>query len=355
VTIATRDEPVIAMRMRSPANPESLESWAEEARAAAGIAKSLAPTSFVPDSLKVYDDKHNFDYDATVAQIAAALLTGQELGLPPMSALRSIDVIPPVTGTPALRAIALRGLLQQRGHELWVEESTATRAVVSGIRAGTENVMTSTWTIDRAKQMNLRGFGDPKGAWQRMPTSQLVARATAEVSRWIASDALLGLPYIIEELEDEPELSPDGAGPPTTPEGKRRRGPARRTSKAPAAGTLPAKTAPPAPEGGTADPVQAGEEAAAPPPDPIGAGQRAALWAGLRKLGLTEKEAALSAVSGWIGRKVASSNDLSHEEAGTALDAIRAEEQRRAAAAAEQPPEESAVQEPLPEEDHREQ
>jgi hypothetical protein len=36
----------------------------------------------------------------------------------------------------------------------------------------------------------------------------LVARATAEVCRWIASDAIMGMPYAAEEIEDQPALAP---------------------------------------------------------------------------------------------------------------------------------------------------
>lgn len=322
-------------------NDRSLELWAQEVEAAAGIARALAGTAFVPSSLRLYDDRHNFDLEATIAQTAAAILTGKELGLGVMASLRSIDVIPPGTGAPALRAAALRGLLQQHGHDIWVEEQTDTRAVVAAMRAGSDTVQRSTWTIDRARKMGLRGFNNPEGQWRRQPSAMLVARATAEVARWIASDALLGLPYISEELVDLPE---DGAGeipaldgeassaPPAAP----RRPPARRRkSQAPIA-SLPA-AAPVSPDPTPGDPPEgaaAGTEGtAAAPPEPIQAAQRAALWAGMPRIGLTGREEALAAISGWIGREVASSNALSRAEAGLALDALKAEEARRAAAA----------------------
>ena len=146
----------------------SLSAWAAEAEAAAGIARALAGTAFVPDSLKVYGERRDLDLDATVAQVAAALLTGQELGFSPMASLRSIDIIPPGSGSPALRAAALRGLLQSKGHDIWVVESTDTRAVVRGRRAGSEIVQESIWTIDRARKMELRGFGQG-GNYRRMP------------------------------------------------------------------------------------------------------------------------------------------------------------------------------------------
>lgn len=164
-----------------------LGQWAVDAGQAYRVAQSLAETSFVPTSMR-----------KKAGEITAAILTGQEIGLEPMSALRSIDVI---QGTPAMRAHALRGLVQSRGHEVWVDESTETRAVVCGRRKGTERVQKSVWTIDKARRMGLT----EKDNWKRMPENMLVARATAEVCRLIASDVLLGMPYAVEEIDEEPE------------------------------------------------------------------------------------------------------------------------------------------------------
>jgi len=69
----------------------------------------------------------------------------------------------------------------------------------------------------------------------------------------------------------------------------------------------------------------------------ISASQRAKLWAGLRRLDLTERDEALAQLAKWVGREVASSNDLTQDEASTALKAIEDEQLRRdARAAAEQ-------------------
>jgi hypothetical protein len=168
----------------------ALVEWAHSATAAHGFAEKLAPTPFVSTTMR-----------GKPYEVTAAILTGQEIGLAPMAALRSIDVI---QGTPAMRAVAMRGLVQSRGHELWVEQSTDTKAVVSGRRAGSEHVQTSTWTIERAARLKLTG----KDNWQKQPGAMLVARATAELCRLIASDVLLGIPYAVEELDDEPAAAP---------------------------------------------------------------------------------------------------------------------------------------------------
>jgi len=167
--------------------------WAAEARQVALIAESLAKTSFVPKA-----------FAGKPAEVTAAIMAGQEIGLKPVAALRSIDVI---QGKPSLSAVAMRGLVQSKGHEVWLEDQSETRAVVKGRRRGEETVQTSTWTIERAKKMGLLS----KSTWKDQPQAMLIARATAELCRLIAADVILGMPYSREELLDiaeEPEAKP---------------------------------------------------------------------------------------------------------------------------------------------------
>jgi hypothetical protein len=210
--IAVR-EPRRESLLRRPDAP-SLEAWAEEMTAAAQIARGIAGTPFVPASLRVMH-VGEIDLAATTANIAATLLTGKEVGLEPMAALRSIVVI---NGTPAINALAARALVVARGHELWLVESTATRCVYQGRRHGSDRTQQSVWTIDRAKDLGLAG----KPNWRQQPIAMLIARATAECARLVAPEVLLGLPYIVEELED---VAGDAA--PTEPAAQ----PARRTAQ----------------------------------------------------------------------------------------------------------------------------
>lgn len=161
-------------------------------------AKSLVKTSFVPSS-----------YQGKPEEAAAAIVTGLGMGLDPLAALRSMDVI---QGTPALRALTIRAIVQSHGHEIWVEESTSHRAIVKGRRKGFDKVETSVWDMERARGLNLTN----KPNWKNQPGVMLVARATSEVGRLIAADALLGMAYSIEELEDgvTPEPTPDAAPKP---------------------------------------------------------------------------------------------------------------------------------------------
>lgn len=187
--IATRDEQTAVATTQNQlpapaptAGTTALVAWAQEASLAYDMAQKLAATSFVPQTLR-----------GKPGDIAAAILAGAELGMKPMATLKSIDVI---QGTPALRAHAMRAVVQQQGHEIELVESDATHCVMRGRRKGSETWQTVEWTIQRAAQMKLT----EKAEWKKQPQNMLVARATGELCRLIASDALHGMAYVSEEL-----------------------------------------------------------------------------------------------------------------------------------------------------------
>lgn len=177
---------------------EQLLRFVRDLQLAYQAAQMLVSTSFVPQS-----------YQGKATEAAAAIVTGQGIGLDPLASLRSMDVI---QGTPAFRAITIRAIVQSRGHDIWVEEQTSHRAIVKGRRKGSDKVETSMWDMPRAQRLGLAN----KPNWKNQPEAMLVARATAEVGRLIAADALLGMGYSIEELEDGvvPEEKPDAASKP---------------------------------------------------------------------------------------------------------------------------------------------
>lgn len=189
--LAIRDNGAVAHRdddyadMPLNAQTSALVLWAYEANQAHQIAIKLAATSFVPASLR-----------GKAGDVTAAILAGQELGLKPMASLRSMDVI---QGTPALRAHAMRGLVQSHGHTIQLVESTETRCRMRGRRRGEEEWQTVTWTIERATKLGLTN----KDQWRKQPQTMLMARATGEICRLVASDALYAMPYAAEELTDD--------------------------------------------------------------------------------------------------------------------------------------------------------
>lgn len=162
-----------------------LRFWAEQATAAASYAEVVCSTDMVPKA-----------YFGKPAHAAAAILKGAELGFGPMASLNAFDNI---NGTPAPKAITLRAVVQGKGHDVEIVESTSERAVVRGRRNGRGDWQTSVWDIPRAQLMP-QYKSNPN--YKNTPAAMLVARATAEVCRWIASDAIMGMPYAAEEIDD---------------------------------------------------------------------------------------------------------------------------------------------------------
>ena len=176
------------------ATPEAaarLVEWAKAATAAHQLATALAQTAFVPQQ-----------YRGKPGEATAAILAGAELGFDPLASLRAFDNI---QGTVAPKAITLRAVAQSKGHELEVTEESDTRAVVSYRRNGSANWQTVEWTIEHARSLGLVG----KDNWKKQPRAMLVARATSEAARRVASDAILGIAYSAEELTDHPENRPE--------------------------------------------------------------------------------------------------------------------------------------------------
>lgn len=181
--IATRDEQAVAVQQ--PANQpieSSLEKWAQDASAISGIANAIAGTSLAG----AYRGKRD--------EIVAVILAGHELGLKPMTSLKSIDVI---NNQPALRAHAMRGIVLKNGHEVELVESTDAYCKMRGRRKGAESWQEVEWDTARATQMGLIN----KAEWKKQPKTMLIARATGEICRLIAADALHGMPYVAEELD----------------------------------------------------------------------------------------------------------------------------------------------------------
>jgi hypothetical protein len=173
-----------------------LARWVEQAQAVSAIAADICSTSFAPAA-----------YRGKPAEATAAILAGAELGFDPMASLRAFDNI---QGVPAPKAMTLRAVVQGQGHRVLIVESTHERAEVHGRRRGEDEWQVSVWNMDRARAMGLtEKASDPnKNPWKKQPAAMLVARATAEVCRWIASDAIMGMPYAAEEIDDQPALAP---------------------------------------------------------------------------------------------------------------------------------------------------
>lgn len=163
---------------------QRLADWVASADAAYNVAARLVESSFVPAQFK-----------GKPIEATAAILAGSEVGLSPMAALRSFDII---SGQAAPRAITLRAIVQSFGHEIVMDESTSMRCIMRGKRRGSSEWQRSVWTMDRAQALSLTS----KPNWKNQPTAMLVARATSEICRLVAADAILGIGYTAEEVSD---------------------------------------------------------------------------------------------------------------------------------------------------------
>lgn len=130
----------------------------------------------------------------TAEKITVAILTGLEIGLPPMFALQKIAV---VNGRPCLWGDALPALLWSRGFKLreWTDGDTAHCEVT---RPDGEKIV-RTFSDADAKAAGLLGKSGP---WQQFKPRMRQMRARGYACRDGAADVLSGL-YLREEL-DEP-------------------------------------------------------------------------------------------------------------------------------------------------------
>ena len=258
-----------------------LGEWARSADAAHHVAVTLVQTSFCPDQFR------NKPGEAT-----AAILAGMEVGLQPMAALRSFDII---QGQAAPRAITLRAVVQSQGHEMVLVESTTARCRMKGRRKGSTEWQTVTWDLSRAQALKLTN----KSNWKDQPTAMLLARATSELARLIASDAILGIGYSSEEVADGGAVDSGEAtaAPATT-------------------GTRKMSRPKPAAEDGT--------------PERDEEGQRAAMFATFNdaaKVGIVDddRDARLAYCAKVVGHGVESSSALGWDEVSAVIDSLKAD------------------------------
>lgn len=262
-----------------------LADWAHAADAAFQMATKLVSTQFVPAH-----------YRGKPAEATAAILAGAEVGLSPMAALRAFDNI---QGTPAPKAITLRAIVQAQGHDVRVDESTDRVARVSVRRKGSDDWQTSTWTIEKAI---LAKYPEKNPNWKTNPTAMLIARATSEACKWVASDAIMGMPYCVEELQDQGYTGDT----------------ARRVTPGDIMGPQP-------PQQAQSDVVDA-EAVSAPPaePEPMTTNQRGRMFALFAEKGVIGADNQRLFVAKVLDRSVESRGALSQTDAAQVIEALKA-------------------------------
>lgn len=140
--------------------------------------------------------------------VLAVLLTGKELGIGPMAALRHISMI---GDKPTLSAAMQLSLLRRDGNRVEVLEATATRAELIGTTPQGDRVQVS-YTIEEATQAGLLKRG---GAWAQYPADMLWARCVTRLVRRMDGGGTLAMysPADFNE-RDVVEVEPSEIAPP---------------------------------------------------------------------------------------------------------------------------------------------
>jgi len=157
----------------------------------------LQATGFLPQHLQ------------TAGAVVAVILAGRELGIPPMSSLRSISLL---KGKVIIAADQQLALMKARGARVrWVKDGTDGEAVLEVTRLGESEPQLSRYTWQMAERAGLTG----QPTWQKHPASMLRARAASAAGKAIMPDVLSGC-YVPGELDDiapEPTLQRLPSGP----------------------------------------------------------------------------------------------------------------------------------------------
>lgn len=261
----------------------TIHQTATELADAHKIASAICTTKFVPEHFRGKPE-----------ETAVGILYGATVGFDPLTAVQQIYVI---GGKPALYARAMVAIVLKAGHQIWTEEEKPGLVTVAGQRAGSDKVTRVTWTTELAKQA---GY-DKNPKYRSDPRSMLYARASGDVARRIAPDALLGLAYNVEEMQlvRTVESAPVRA---------------TQSSRERVAAAIAPKEQP--------SPDRSDDEA---PTELITERQSKKLHATFNEVGLTERDARMAYTVHAIGRDIASSNELTKAEAASLIDALEAE------------------------------
>jgi hypothetical protein len=164
----------------------------------ARLADAIARTEMVPDSLRGRADA-----------VLAVLMAGYELGVGPMMALQSINMI---KGKPSLSPELMRALVTKAGHSVIVEATNEEASLRAHRREWPDDAwVTFTWTMEDAKRAGLLKGTD--SSWAKYPRAMLTARVTSEACRATFPDVIAGLSYGPDELTEFAPVTAGLSGP----------------------------------------------------------------------------------------------------------------------------------------------
>lgn len=134
-------------------------------------------------------------FNGNPADVLGAVMLGKSMGIEPINALTSINVI---NGTPTASAMLIAALVRRAGHKVEYRRDPVKQSVSCTItRADDGTSVTETWSMDRAKRMGLAG----RGMWAKDPMTMLSWRALTSAARLAVPDVVLGLAYTPEEIQ----------------------------------------------------------------------------------------------------------------------------------------------------------
>lgn len=301
-------------------NPAT-DSWTAVLTEVGTLANSIAATEFVPGGLR-----------GSTAKVAAAILYGRELGLPPMTSLSGIQVI---SGKPALSAEMMRALILAAGHQMRIKQSDGSCTIRARRREeiGDDDAWQEfTFTTAQARKAGLTG-----GNWDKYEPDMLLARATSRAARAMFADVTHGL-RTVEEVED---YGSEPVAPVVVT------APARLKAVA-AADSQPQPVVETSPISAVVAEVVAQVEEVKPEPLPVEAepveaellelatvvatkrsekvtqAQLGKLMVEFDRLGLSDRTERLRATSDILGRELTSAKDMSKDEASIVIDTLAA-------------------------------
>lgn len=140
------------------------------------MCKALAAADLAPKHLR-----------GKPTDMALVIMTGAEVGLPPMASLRLYTTW---DGVPRLMAEGMRAIILAHPECEWFRRvrGDETQSVWSTKRRG-QPEQTVTWTIERAKRAGLLG----KENWMKYPEDMLSARASMQLARLEWPDVVAGM------------------------------------------------------------------------------------------------------------------------------------------------------------------
>jgi hypothetical protein len=155
-------------------------------------AKLLSSSDLVPDI-----------YKGKPANIYLAILTGEALGIHPVTALSSIAII---KGKPTISSELMRALILKAGHRFKIEATATTASVNCSRKEYPEDLSEFIFTIEDAQRAGLAS----SDTWKKYPAAMLTARVTSMAARAMFADCLAGVSYTPEEIGgEEPQLYAD--------------------------------------------------------------------------------------------------------------------------------------------------